>query len=64
MLRETFRVTKTRRALLQGRYDWVLNARRALLYPESRIRLEEFEKVIDSVAKDERADFVVESRLV
>ena len=64
LLRETFRVTKTRRELLQGRYDWVLNARRALLYPESRRRLEEFQKVIDSVAKEERADPVLGSRLV
>ncbi len=61
LLRETFRVTSTHLDHLQQRYDWVLNARRTLLYPESRKRLEEFEKIIASVAKEEIADFGVES---
>ena len=64
LLRETFRVTRTHLDLLQQKYDWVLNARRALLYPESRKRLEEFERIIAFVAKEEIADFGVESRLV
>jgi ribonuclease P protein component len=64
LLRETFRVTSGRLDLLQKKYDWVLNARRALLSRESRKRLEEFEKIIASVAKEEIVDFGVESRLV
>lgn len=64
LLRETFRVTRPRLNLLQQKYDWVLNARRTLLYPESQKRLVEFEKIIASVAKEEIADFEVQSRLV
>jgi ribonuclease P protein component len=58
LLRETFRVTKTRLDLLQQRYDWVLNARRSLLYPDSWKRVEEFEKIIASVAKEEITELV------
>ncbi len=64
LLRETFRVLKTRLDVLQQKYDWVLNARRTLLFPESRKRLEEFEKIISSVAKEEIVHFGIESRLV
>jgi ribonuclease P protein component len=64
LLRETFRVTSTRLDLLQQKYDWVLNARRTLLCPESGKRLEEFENIIASVAKEEIVGFGVESRLV
>lgn len=54
LLRETFRIARARVESLQGKYDWVLNARRSLLTPESRKRLEEFEKIISSVATQER----------
>jgi len=64
LLRETFRVTSPRLDFLQQKYDWVLNARRTLLCPESRKRLEEFENIIASVAKEEIVNFGVESRLV
>ncbi len=64
LLREMFRVTRTRLDLLQRKYDWVLNARRTLLNPESRRRLEEFEKIIASVAEQEIADSGLDSRLV
>ena len=58
LLRETFRVTKTRLDLLHQRYDWVLNARKALLDPDSWKRIEDFEKIVASVAKEEITEFV------
>ncbi|MGH9966287.1 MAG: ribonuclease P protein component [Pyrinomonadaceae bacterium] len=64
LLRETFRITKTRLDELQGRYDWVLNARRSLLSPESGKRLEDFEKIVTCVASQEVARSAVKSQLV
>ena len=58
LLRETFRVTNTRLELLHQRYDWVLNARRALLAPDSWKRIEDFEKIVASVAKEEITELV------
>jgi ribonuclease P protein component len=56
LLRETFRVTGDRLNSLQKKYDWVLNARRTLLTPQSRNRVEEFERIVTSVAHEESAD--------
>lgn len=64
LLRETFRLTKSRLDLLQQRYDWVLNARSAILYPASAKRLDDFEKIVASVAEEERAAIGIESQLV
>lgn len=64
LLRETFRGTGARLDRLQRRYDWVLNARSSLLSPESRRRLDEFEKIIACVASDEGAKSAVKSQLV
>jgi ribonuclease P protein component len=64
LLRETFRVTGDRLDRLQKRYDWVLNARRTLLTPQSRDRLEEFERIVSSVAREEAAGSAVESQTV
>ena len=64
LLRETFRVTADRLNSLQKRYDWVLNARRTLLTPQSRNRLEEFERIVTSVAREEQVDLKVESQTV
>lgn len=58
LLRETFRVTKTSLDLLHQRYDWVLNARRALLHPDNCKRIEDFEKIVASVAKEEITELV------
>ena len=55
LLRETFRVTGDRLNSLQKKYDWVLNARKTLLTPQSCSRLEEFEKIVTSVAREEEA---------
>ena len=64
LLRETFRVTSDRLNRLQKRYDWVLNARRTLLTPQSRNRVEEFERIVTSVAREEEAVSMVESQTV
>lgn len=64
LLRETFRVTRSRLNSLEKRYDWVLNARRALLTPKSGKRLEEFERIVASVASDEANNLTGESQKV
>jgi len=64
LLRETFRVTGDSLNSLQKKYDWVLNARRTLLTPESRNRVEEFERIVTSVAREEEAGSMVESQTV
>jgi ribonuclease P protein component len=64
LLRETFRVTGDSLNTLQKRYDWVLNARRTLLTPESRNRVEEFQRIVTSVAREEQAGSMVESQTV
>ena len=64
LLRETFRLTKTRLDGLQKRYDWVLNARKTILSLESRKPFEEFEQMIAQVASEERTDSMVEAQLV
>jgi hypothetical protein len=41
---------------LQGRYDWVLNARRSLLRVKAEASLAEFAAIIARVAKNEQED--------
>lgn len=55
LLREAIRLSSTALEGLQGKYDWVLNARRSLLYVRAAAPLEEFEKIIARAALDERA---------
>jgi ribonuclease P protein component len=64
LLREAFRLTKPRLDRLNKRYDWVLNARKSLLFLESRRPSDEFERMIGRVESDEAADSVVEAQLV
>src|SRR5687768_4042062 len=64
LLREAFRLTKPRLDRLKKRYDWVLNARRSLLFLESRRPSDEFEQMIARVEREEAADSVVEAQLV
>lgn len=64
LLRETFRSTGSQLEGLRERYDWVLNARRAILSPEALKRLEEFERIIAAVAREERTSSKVETQLV
>ena len=53
LLREAFRLSQEALAGLKIKYDWVLNARRSLLSVKSGAALEEFQKVIAKVSKDE-----------
>ena len=39
---------------LQRRYDWVLNAKRALLSSNEELRFREFRRIIEQVAAAER----------
>jgi ribonuclease P protein component len=53
LLREMFRLTSEALESLQGRYDWVLNAKRALLLIKLDAPLAEFQQIIARVASDE-----------
>ena len=64
LLRESFRLTKPHLDRLRKRYDWVLNARRSLLFLESRRPSDEFEQMIARVESEEAAGSVVEAQLV
>ncbi|MEP6920382.1 MAG: ribonuclease P protein component [bacterium] len=63
LLRESFRLTAVQRATLKTHYDWVLNGRRSLLTSKVDKPLEEFKKIILSVAKAEVVGSVNESKL-
>lgn len=63
LLRESFRSTVVQRATLKTHYDWVLNGRRSLLTSKVDKPLEEFRKIILSVAKAEVVGSVNESKL-
>ena len=54
LLRELFRRSAPELDGLQRRYDWVLNAKRALLGSNEELRFSEFRKIIDQVARSER----------
>ena len=53
LLRETFRLKKTLLVALPETYDWVLNAKRALPGLKVARTMEEFEKLVTRVAKEE-----------
>jgi ribonuclease P protein component len=55
LLREAFRLSASELELLQGRYDWVLNARRALLDVKAAAALEEFKRIVGRVAEHEKS---------
>ena len=54
LLRETFRLCGEDLGKLQNKYDWVVNARRALLDVKLPQPLTEFREVIARVGRDER----------
>jgi ribonuclease P protein component len=54
LLRELFRRSASKLNGLQQHYDWVLNAKRALLDSNEELRLSEFRRIIDQVAQAER----------
>jgi ribonuclease P protein component len=53
MLRETFRLKKASLSGLQGKYDWVLNAKRKLPALKVIAAIDEFEQLVGRVAKQE-----------
>ena len=54
LLRELFRRSSGDLKSLQQTYDWVLNAKRALLISDEEHRFREFRKIIAQVAQYER----------
>jgi ribonuclease P protein component len=53
LLREAFRQSREALESLQGKYDWVLNARRALLHTKLDAPLAEFQQIVARAATDE-----------
>jgi ribonuclease P protein component len=53
LLREAFRLKKAALADLQTNYDWVFNAKRRLPSLKVTAAMEEFEKLVSRVAKEE-----------
>ena len=53
LLKETFRLKAASLRALQGKYDWVLNAKRDLPALKVQSALDEFEKLILRVAQEE-----------
>lgn len=54
LLREMFRQSFQDLELLNSRYDWVFNAKRALLEMKTPDSLSEFGRILGAVARDER----------
>jgi ribonuclease P protein component len=53
LLRETFRLKQASLTGLQAKYDWVFNAKRRLPSLKVNAAMEEFEKLVSRVAKEE-----------
>lgn len=53
LLRETFRLSCEALEGMQGKYDWVLNAKRALLRVKLDAPLAEFQQIVARAATDE-----------
>jgi ribonuclease P protein component len=54
LLRELFRRCGAELGSLQQEYDWVLNAKGALLTSTEELRFREFRRIIEQVSRDER----------
>ena len=54
LLREVFRRSGSELDGLRRRYDWVINAKRALLNTTEELRFKEFRRIVGQVARDER----------
>ena len=54
LLRELFRRSSGELSPLKKNYDWVLNAKRALLDANEELRFREFRRIIEQVAGSER----------
>ena len=55
LLRETFRLSGAKLRQVQSPCDWVLNAKRSLLEVKLANVLEDFEGIVDRLARDARA---------
>lgn len=55
LLRELFRRSTSELAPLRNRYDWVINAKRSLLTSTEELRFREFRRIVEQVARSERA---------
>src|SRR6267143_5714445 len=53
LLKETFRLKRSSLSALLQRYDWVFNAKRSLPTFKVSAAIDEFEKLVSSVAKEE-----------
>jgi ribonuclease P protein component len=53
LLRETFRLQESSLSSLVGTYDWVVNAKRRLPSAKVADAIEEFERLVTRVAKEE-----------
>jgi ribonuclease P protein component len=51
LLRETFRLSDSRLSALETKYDWVLNARPALLRVKLESSLEDFQAIVGHVRR-------------
>jgi len=51
LLRELFRRNQSEMAELKHGYDWVLNAKRALLNSSEELRFREFRRIVEQVAR-------------
>ncbi len=56
LLREAFRQSDVTVEDIEVKYDWVLNARRALLNVKAMVALEEFKRILARVRSDERKE--------
>jgi ribonuclease P protein component len=54
LLRELFRRSAGEMSSLRQSYDWVLNAKRALLNSNEELRFQEFRKIVGQVTEVER----------
>lgn len=52
LLRETFRLSRVELDAVDQRYDWVLNARRSLLYAKLEKPLAEFGEILKRIATE------------
>jgi ribonuclease P protein component len=55
LLRELFRRSLTDLGTLRQQYDWVINAKRSLLTSTEELRFKEFRRIVEQVARTERA---------
>ena len=53
LLKETFRLNKSSLSGLQEKYDWVINAKRKLPSLKLSATVEEFEKLVSRIARQE-----------